>query len=383
MIFSVPYQDPWVFSIAERISHLIKKKFRVAYYYESANNSTFRYRAYNMAQALNLSSTDVSASYFFMTDEKYFSKIADYADILIICRSGYNQQINQIISQFKFRKKRVLFDVDDLVFDHNYVHLIIETLGQDPNDQAVWDYWFAYTGRMAQTLQWCDGAITTNDYLASKIENFSSLPTSVIPNFMNQEQVSISKDCFFRKKANGFKKDEKIRLGYFSGSPSHRLDFEVIAMALENIMKNDTRLELHIAGYINLPENLCLFRDRVIYHPFRDYLNLQRLISQVDYNLVPLQLNAFTNCKSELKYFESGIVGTVSIASPTFTYVSAITEGKNGYLAKAYQWEAVILGAINDIKKYKEFAIAAYEHSNLHFSWESKCQLIRQVINMA
>ena len=53
---------------------------------------------------------------------------------------------------------------------------------------------------------------------------------------------------------------------------------------------------------------------------------------------MPLQYNAFTNCKSELKYFEAAVVGTQTIASPMFTYARAIRHGENGYLAQAHQW---------------------------------------------
>ena len=37
-----------------------------------------------------------------------------------------------------------------------------------------------------------------------------------------------------------------------------------------------------------------------------------------------MENNKFTNCKSELKFFEAAIAETVTVASPTFNYKNAI-----------------------------------------------------------
>ena len=60
--------------------------------------------------------------------------------------------------------------------------------------------------------------------------------------------------------------------------------------------------------------------ERIEVCPLQDFVNLQRLIGEVEINIVPLQDNAFTNCKSELKYFEAAIVETVTVATPTYTF---------------------------------------------------------------
>ncbi|MGA9407758.1 MAG: hypothetical protein WBW71_11565, partial [Bacteroidota bacterium] len=53
-------------------------------------------------------------------------------------------------------------------------------------------------------------------------------------------------------------------------------------------------------GYIDANVLRSRFgRSRIHYFQFSDFINLQRLIGSVDFNLVPLQHNAFTQCKSE------------------------------------------------------------------------------------
>jgi glycosyltransferase involved in cell wall biosynthesis len=350
---AIPYSDPWIISLHERVKVL--------------NNE----QNYN-----------VSASYFFLDDLHFFDEIANLADVLVICRSRYCHRINQLITKFRTRGKRVLFDIDDFVFNTNYAHLIINTLDQDTDNPALWDYWFSYLSRMGETLRLCDSAITTNDYLANKIAEFSGLPVSVVPNFINNEQLVVSEDIFRNKEASGFARNDTISLGYFSGSPSHNLDYAIITSALEQVMDNDPRVELMVVGYIEAGATLSKFGNRIKYQPFQDYVNLQRLVSSVEFNLMPLQSNVFTNCKSELKYFESAIVGTLSIASPSYTYATAIQDGKNGYIAQAHQWTTVIQKAIENISSYPDMASTAFADANSKYAWSNQHKKIINALGL-
>lgn len=377
----VQYVDPWISPLSLRLKQLGRGKFRIAYFYEQANNSTFRYRAYNMAQVLNDGNgCEVSASYFFLADLGSLDEISKAADMLVICRSGYSHKISQLITRFKSQKKRVLFDTDDLIFDTRYAHLIMNTLDQDVNKPELWDYWFAYLSRMGETLRMCDAAVTTNDFLAGKIKEFSGLPVGVIPNFINKEQLAISESIYAAKKLNQFGRDDRICLGYFSGSPSHNLDYEIIIPALELVMDSDPQVDLMVVGYIDAGVDLSKFGNRIKRQPFHDYVNLQRLIGSVELNLMPLQANCFTDCKSDLKYFESAIVGTVSVASPSYTYRASVRHGNTGYIALAHEWTKVLQAAIKDINDYPLLAENAYTDSYARYAWKNQRERIIQVL---
>ena len=43
-IEAIPYQDPWHLPLAQRLRLLARGRRRIAYFYELADNSTFRYR---------------------------------------------------------------------------------------------------------------------------------------------------------------------------------------------------------------------------------------------------------------------------------------------------------------------------------------------------
>lgn len=367
----VRFFEPWHQPLHARLKMLARGHLRIAYFYESANNSTFRYRAYNMAQVLNDAPGDAtSAGYFFLEDLHRLEEMADLAHTLVICRSRYCHRINTLVTAFRRRGKRVLFDIDDLVFDTRYAHLVIHTLDQDVTNPQVWDDWFATVSRLGETLRLCDGVITTNDTLAARISAFSPLPVRVVPNFINREQLALSEALYQGKVDSGFARDGRIRLGYFSGSPSHNRDYALITSALEQVLEDDPRLELVLVGYIEAGPALRRFGHRIRREPFQDYVNLQRLIGSTEFNLMPLQSNAFTHCKSELKYFEAAIVGTLSIASPTDTYTAAIEDGKNGYLAQAHQWATVIRRAVDRMADYPCLAAQAQTHARSKYAWD-------------
>jgi glycosyltransferase involved in cell wall biosynthesis len=367
-----PYTDPWLLPLHERLATLARGERRVAYYYEEPNNSTFRYRAYNMAQVLNEGpdgGTAVSAGCFFRADLHALDRIAALADVLVICRSGYEHHVAQLIARLRALGKPVLFDVDDFVFDTDYTHLIIDTLALDKNDPRVWGDWFGMIARMGQTLKRCDGAITTNPFLADRIRDFARVPVAVVPNFMNREQLAMSHVVFEEKCAAGFQGDGRVTLGYFSGSPSHRLDYAIAEPALERLLEDDENLQVLTVGYIEPGPGMARFGSRVKRAPFHDYVNLQRLIGTVEFNLMPLQANVFTDCKSELKYFEAAASGTLSVASPSFNYAACLRDGQNGFIARAHEWERVLRQALARRADYATLAQAARNDAVDRYGW--------------
>ena len=382
----------------DRLASLARGKVRIAYFAENVHSSTFRYRAANMVQVLKqpvaVGNIETSAACFFSGDLQYTANIVDNADILVISRARYDQDMVQLIQQFKTQHKKIWFDIDDLVFDTNYIDLIINTSGQEPTDDVL-NYWYGVVGRMAQALRLCDRVITTNAYLANKIKLFSNLPVKIIPNFANAAQLAVSAPLYQAQLMSGSAPRERIKLGYFSGSSSHNGDLSLIAHALEQLMASDARVDLVLVGHVDVAQAFGdrfggylkgHLADRVTVHPFVDFLTLQELIADVDFNLVPLQVNEFTHCKSELKFVDAAIVGTLTIASPAFAYAEAIRHGENGYLAEDGQWAAVLLQAIAvrdaDFEQHRRMTAAAWRDVQQRFAWQTQRPAILQALEV-
>ena len=339
--FDIPvfaYSDPWLRPVEDRITELTRSSTRILYLYEAADSSTFRYRVFNMYEIWKKLG-GVSSSYFFYHELSQLMSSSVAADIVVVCRCRYSHGLVDFLSAQRARGARVYFDVDDMVFSPSHVHLLVNTLAQDINHPGVWDFWHAYTSRIREAARLCDGAIVTNAYLQARIAADLDMPTVIIPNALNARQIDASDRIYEAKSGNGFARAGNFQLGYFSGTPSHEKDFQLIETALAGLMQRHPRLGLRVVGYLGDRELFRRFRGRVEQYPLHDFVNLQRIKGFAEVNLVPLQDNIFTNCKSELKYFEAAIVGTTTVATPIHSYAGAITHGDNGYLALAHEWE--------------------------------------------
>lgn len=384
---SITAQSIGIAPFYERLETLRLGSVCVAYFAENIHSSTFRYRASNMAEVLNaLMAADddrqtksISAACFFSGDIAHAAQIANSADILVISRARYDLDLLDLVQHFRNLGKKVWFDLDDWLVDTADIALIINSSGQTATDDSL-NYWYAVVGRMSQALRLCDGAITTNDYLAQKIAKFADLPVKVIPNFANEQQLVVSQPLYQNKLSRLNVPSQSIKLGYFSGSASHNRDIALLLPALEIVMAGDPRVELVLVGPVELGEQAARFeqnyKQRITRHAFTDYVHLQQLISEVDFNLVPLHINEFTNCKSELKYVDAANVGTLTIASPSYTYAKAIRHGDNGYLAHDDQWEAILLQAIatrdTHFEQHQRMVVAAFQDVQQRFTWKTQ-----------
>jgi len=374
------YSDPWVSDFTSRLKKLDSNGINVVYYYEKPDSSTFRYRVYNMIQALESSTTKVFATFFWGDELDQLDKIISKVNVIVICRSRYTEKINRFITAAQNKGIIVFFDIDDLVFNPIYTHMVVDSLNYDFENQIVSDFWFSFIGKQAATLNLCDHVITTNNFLADCIRQFINKKVYVIPNFFNQEQEEISNQIFQSKVKNDFLRNEKFHIGYFSGSPTHTKDFAIVQEALTDLLAKYENLVLRVVGYMDLDNKLKKFSSQIERYPMQDFVNLQRIIGDVEVNIVPLQDNDFTNCKSELKYFEAGIGGTVTIASPTYTYQQAITDGVNGFLAFDYQWYEKIEYLINNPSYLNALGHKANILSLDRYSWRNFGSIIQNML---
>lgn len=375
------YADPWRQPLTERLAAMAAGRHRVAYFYGTPDSSTFRYRAYNMVQALALDpGCAVQASYFFRDDLDHLDEIAELADVLVVCREGYDHGLAALMARFRSRGKRVLFDVDDFVFNADFTHLLMDTLCVDKRQPELWRFWFSALASMGATLKRCDASITTNEHLAQLIRDYAGHEVAVVPNFMNREQLAISDRVYDEKQARCFRGDGSVVFGYFSGSPSHQHDFAIAEPALCRLLEADERVRLMMVGYIEPGPALQRWQQRIIRQPFHDFVNLQHLIGSVEYNLMPLQANVFTDSKSALKYFEAAAVGTVSIASPSHNYAAAIAHQRTGLLAQAHQWERWLDHAMQQLDGYAGMAEAARDDALRQHGPEGKSAMIARAL---
>lgn len=342
-------ENPWDLPLEKRIRKLLEYKKQeqliVAYLYELADTSTFRYRVYNMCQALE-SGIEWKGVYFFSKELEIVKEYLDYIDVIVIARYRWTLELEKLIIYAKRKGIHIGFDVDDMVYTTKYISLITNTLSVCMSEER-YDYWFAYTARLASTLQLCDFVITTNGYLANFLSADTGKKCYIAKNFYNRMQAEVSQSYYQQKKEK--KQQSKFVIGYFSGTPSHINDFLCVEPELLRLLDEYDDIVLRIVGFMELPISLQEYceRGRIERIPLQNFIELQALMAEVDVSIVPLVNNEFSNCKSELKFYEAGIVGTITCATPSYTFKNVIENEKNGYLCNLGEWYSTIKGIYN------------------------------------
>lgn len=363
--------NPWNNLYTDRLEILKKakklKKKTVAFVYPKFDSSTFRYRGYNVAETLEYSFQWAGAC-FEMNDIKGLELEIDFIDVLVLIRCDWDEEIEKFINMAKDRGIHVVYDVDDLIYDPKYMPIVIGTLGL--NKYTEWNYWFGLTYRNHLVASLCDAFITTNGYLAEYLERDFEKPCYIIKNYLNWTQEEVSKGYFQQKQT--LQPEKPFEIGYFSGSNTHVKDLMIAMPEIEKLLLKYDDIVLKIVGYMDLPKKYSYLveAERIQFVPFQTFVGLQYEQSKVDVNIVPLVNNEFSNCKSELKYFETAIVGTITCATPTYTYKSAIENGDNGYLCEKGEWfdvlEKLYLEGVSAEKQayIKDRALDVYGNKN-------------------
>lgn len=305
-----------------------------------------RYRVLNKAEQLEKLGYDVKVvnlSKLQLLDCKGASHI-------IIYRAPDLPILSQVCQLANKADVPVFYDIDDLVFDTKYTDQLAYTQGLSTADKNNYDESVRGYGRM---LDKCDAVITSTNQLAKELRNYKS--TVILNrNVLSQELVEIS-----QKTPHVELDDNKVRMGYFSGSITHNENFEMIKPAIISLLKEYKNLELHLAGHLDIPEDIACFGEQIVTHPYVDWRELPKLISSIDINLAPLVQSTFNEAKSEIKWLEAAAVKVPTVASKIGSFEDMIEDGIDGVLASETEWKEKLERLIVD----KDFKIQIAENA--------------------
>jgi glycosyltransferase involved in cell wall biosynthesis/SAM-dependent methyltransferase len=343
----------------------VSERFDVIFAIGCWEGESKRYRVYNIAAGL----TDFG----YTTHIIPFEKIAEIADRGILAKTVVlfraplqpSIRIDVFLNYAKLRGIKVIFDVDDLVFEPEIISQIhgVKALTAEQREQYAKD-----THAYYEMLKTVDAVTVPTEYLRARAQALGC-EAFVVPNTINGAQLNIATQLASKPKAIS----SIIRIGYFSGSRTHQADFAECADALLRAMQSHSDIVLRIVGFLDLDKRWDAFAERIERIDFQPYEAMLITLSECDINIAPLEMNnSFCNAKSELKFFEAGLVGVPTIASATDTFTRAISNGVDGFLCDNPQsWSATLEKLINSKilrdeigKKAKETATSKYLYSN-------------------
>jgi glycosyltransferase involved in cell wall biosynthesis len=332
------------------------RSFRVLFVLRpgTVDAACMRYRAYNVIEALRL--VGIEASH--LADRHIPQRLADALafDLIVLVRRQMTPEVSLLLDAAEQFSIPVVYDIDDYLFDDEVIPYV-EMLRSLPIEEAR-----GFVRQWREVLVRCNAFIGTTAYLTERAAALGKRGY-LIRNGLNQAQLDLSHRALLEVREAAPR--DGLRLGYFSGTRTHQNDFRKIAAVLDRLLSEFPNVSLIVAGDFDLAEfpEFGRFAGRVEGRDFVDWRLLPAEIARADINLIPLEINLFTEAKSNLKYYEAALLKIPSVASPTGVYSSCITHGVNGFLAcSENEWYEALRALILDPDLRRQIGERAFRH---------------------
>ncbi len=290
--------------------------------------------------------------------------------LVVLFRAAWDARVAALYVACRERGIRVAFDIDDLVFEPEYMREpyfdYLRTL--NPTERVRWA---ANVAGWRQSLLAADCALVSTPPLAAAAEKLGKR-VAVWPNGISFRMIEEARRLATRRAPDA----GSIRIGYASGAPTHQKDFAQIAGPLAAVLTERPDVSLSTVGYLDLAEfpDLTKHAARIETRPAVPHRDLGAEYARFDINLAPLEVgNPFCEAKSELKYFEAALLQVPTVAAATAPYAAAIESGNNGFLARnEAEWRNCLFALIDDPDSRRRMGRAAYWHSLVRFGPEAQ-----------
>ena len=342
------------------------------------------YRVVRFAEAL--SAVGAAVSQWELAETRGHADEIARADVVCLWRVSSCPESDAIIAAARRLGARLVFDVDDLMFEPDLASedIIdgIRSQGLSPSDVA------RHYEQVRSVLLAADFCTCTTDELATRIRTLDK-PTYVIPNGFDAKTHAMSRLATRNRSLN--EPDGLIRIGYAAGTRTHQRDLATAANALARVLSDNPQCRLvlfqdrtRMTPMLDLEEfpSLCAQAERIEWRDSVLISDLPNELARFDINLAPLEVgNPFSEAKSELKYFEAALVGVCTVASPTGPMRSAIRDGETGILAGTEEeWHAAIQSLVRDGALRRKLGHHAYLDVLYRYGPYRRAELVRSFL---
>ncbi len=336
------------------------------------------YRSYTVAEELRIHKFKCSVA---IQDNPFLYKYANGFNVFVFQKTISTPILQKLIREIKRQKKEIIFETDDLVFEEKYLK---QTDYWKQMDRFTKKQYIGGQGGEILKDEYVKVCTTTTNFLKNKLEKYNK-KVFLVPNRICNEELRIASEEYKKRK---FMDSNFIKIGYFSGTISHNKDFATISDVLLKIMQKYKNVKLVLVGPLDVEHKLYKFSERIEQLPMVSRKKHYANIAKVDINIAPLEINNdFCQAKSELKFFEAGIVGVPTVATATRTFQEAIKDGIDGFVAKnSDEWflklENLIVNKKNRVKMGKEARkIALQKYTVKNSSNKKYYQYLKKVLN--
>jgi glycosyltransferase involved in cell wall biosynthesis len=332
-------------------------RFDVIYVVGYQHGEPKRYRVFNPAASLDARGYALQILPFERLGEIERRRWTAVALVLFRAEAEPHSGIDSLLNYARGRDMKIVYDIDDLVFDPSLADRI-DALGlMSPYLQGVYRRSLENRRRLLLAAD----LVTVPTAALARVVTGMGREAAVLPNGLNPEQLGI---------AAGIAADPPTPnaapvIGYFSGSATHRRDFAECAAALQGTLRRHPDVRLRIVGPLDLDPAWAEFTRRIERIGLLPPGEMLRRMAEIDINLAPLEIgNPFCEAKSELKFFEAALLGIPTIASATESFRTAIEDGVSGFVvADTAGWTRALDLLVTDPELRRRMGAAARERA--------------------
>ncbi len=279
-------------------------------------------------------------------DNPFLMRYVGRFSVFIFHRTLYTSAVASMIAAIKAAEKTIIFDTDDLVHDPKYLQYMDYYKKMNALERKLYDN--GVGGEIVRDPS-VEVVTVTTSFLAD-VMRAEGKHAIIVPNRASDADIAnAAKGMQVRARVAADK--HMVTVGYFSGAISHNKDFATITEPLLHILAAHPHVRLLLVGPLDVEHVLVRqFHDRITQLPYALRPQHFANVASCDINLAPLEYdNPFCEAKSELKFFEAGLVRVPTVAVDNRTYREAITDGVDGFLARdAKEWEAKLTRLVTD-----------------------------------
>lgn len=312
-----------------------------------------RYRGEHVAEELRLQGFQVAVTTQY---NPLLARSAGKFSVFIFHRTLFTGSVETLFLKAKALQKTLIFETDDLVYDPEFITETDLYRKMNALEKKLYEHG---VGGEILSDPYVEVATTTTEFLAARLRE-KGKRVFVVPNKLSQQDLKWAEAALVNKQ-KAISKKQGIRIGYLSGTPSHNKDFATITEALVQLFQKYPGMRLILAGPLETENVLQQYADRIERLPFVPRAELWDNIASLDINLAPLEIgNPFCEAKSELKFFEAGIVSVPTVAAVTQTFREAITNGVDSYVAATpEEWFSILSRLIESADLRQQIGQAA------------------------
>ena len=316
-----------------------------------------RYRCFNPAEVFSARGIKSDV----LTQDKLEISFLDNYDAFVFHRPDASEaKVAMFVELARVRGKTVVADYDDLIFAPEYaLQSSIFLNGNATEDQVE-----AIFKRNFKGFSLFDAFTVSTEPLAEQVRKLKpQARVLVVPNGLSRRLLDIYP-------APSLTAERRLQMtkkvfSYLSGTASHVPDIAYVAEAMAEFLSAHREARFAIGGPIKLPDVL-LYAPGIVRQPYREFVEFFSSAASFYANIAPLAPGSvFNNCKSGLKFFESGIWGVPTIASPIADF-KRFADSPGLILAESpEEWRAAF-ERLMDADEYRRAAAGLRDYCRAH-----------------